>query len=196
MKQRTAAVVALLVAAVIAANAAGAEASTVTIKLPTLETPAEKEFDVPIEVSRCRGLGGIQFVLSFDPQVLELLEVQTGSLPSGGSADVRKRVPGKARIAMIADSVVDGDGQLLVARFKAIGKSGQSTALEIEETKAVTFKDRVDMLVTIEPGNLQITAAGATLLAANNSLLWIVIGLGSVIVLLLLVMVLRRKAVA
>jgi hypothetical protein len=92
--------------------------------------------------------------------------------------------PGRLIIGVVSQEKIEGDGAVVVAKFKVLGRDGQKTALTLDQAAAwEATADRLDVKVTTTPGEL--TVAGG--------LPWLWIALAALIVLIgIVVMRLRR----
>ena len=81
-------------------------------------TPAVVEPDrieVPVTLSNARSVGSLEFVLVYNPEVLELLEVEKGKLAGNSLIDSSSHTPGRVWTALINPQGISGNGE--VARF-------------------------------------------------------------------------------
>jgi hypothetical protein len=98
---------------------------------------------------------------------------------------------GRVMIALATLEGFKGDGEVVNVRFKIVGQSGQSSALNIENAFVWEGSSHQDVQVKTEAGQIKII---------NDSGFWIWIILGVIVILILLLVLLfimrrsKRKA--
>ncbi len=190
-KRATALAICLLAMHQCAATAMAA----VEVTVQSIEATAGGEAEVPINIRGATGLEGFQFVLTFDPQALEVIDVAAGPVAGAAEINRKEREPGKVRVAMLPESALDrGEGTLLVARFRILCQAGQELQVGIEEARASEFRASfpVWMQVVTTPGILRTTAGGMTVTVTNQGR-WMMMG-GAAFVLLLLVLLMVKRS--
>jgi hypothetical protein len=89
-----------------------------------------QEFDVDVRIEDVRNLKGSEVHLSFDPDILEVLELNNGSFPSGGLV-LKGSSSGKIDYTMILFSgSATGSGVLCQAKLK--GKEAGTTSIRFD----------------------------------------------------------------
>ena len=126
-------------AATVTATPTSTPASAVTVSInvsETIDKSAEKDFHVYIDISEVSNFAGAQYDISYDPDVLRILEVSAGKV--GGTTipiEEWQLVPtmtqGTARILNSVDgaSGVDGEGYVADILFRVVGYPGDSSAI-------------------------------------------------------------------
>ncbi len=142
----------------------GAQAGEMILRAESLEAAPGAVVEVPIVVSGATGMEGLQFVLTFDPALLEHTAVKLAPLAGAGAIDVKIRQPGEIRVAMYPEKTLQDDGTLLFAHFTVLGDAGDSAAVELAEARAWDFRAGypLEMLVVVEPGSVTGVRTAAT----------------------------------
>ena len=82
---------------------------------PTPVVVEPDRIEVPVALSGARSVGSLEFVLVYNPEVLELMEVGKGELAGNSLIDSSSRTPGRVWTALINPQGISGSGE--VARF-------------------------------------------------------------------------------
>ena len=127
------------------------------IPTPTA-TPAptpvrSKEIEVPIYLEGADNLGSLEFVLVFEPTVLKVTRVKTGSLANGALLDSSTRTPGLVWAGMIDADGISGDGPAAVITFTIVGDDDSSTPLTLENVVAYDATTLLDIVTRALGGN-------------------------------------------
>ena len=89
---------------------------TEPVPQPTPVVAVEPDrIEVPVTLSNARSVGSLEFVLVYNPEVLELLEVEKGKLAGNSLIDSSSHTPGRVWTALINPQGISGNGE--VARF-------------------------------------------------------------------------------
>ncbi|HEY4972550.1 MAG TPA: cohesin domain-containing protein, partial [Steroidobacteraceae bacterium] len=118
------------VAATMAAAAAAsgpAPHPTVSIDGPN-ETSVGQEFDVTVRLSSDQGITHLRSQLRFDGTALQLLSASAGDMvpASAGSPTVDQKASGAQMDVTSSDDPIQGEGSIMVLRFKALAARGNS----------------------------------------------------------------------
>lgn len=171
-------------------SSAATSMADVEVTIENVEAASGDEVEVPISVRGATGLEGIQFVLTFDPQALEIIGVGAGPLAGAADVNLKERAPGTVRVAMLPESTLDrGEGTLLLAKFKTLAEAGQEVQIGIEGAKASEFREQFPMWMQVTTTSGVVSTVAAP---AMPTWLWIAIA-AAVILVLLLLSVFRRK---
>jgi hypothetical protein len=165
--------------------AAPAHATPVTVTVDSFQATAGDVARVPVLVEGARDIGALHLELQYDPSVLSVESVENGTLPAARNAmlEFNAGAPGRVVIGLISVDGIQGDGAIAIITFKATGRSGQKTTLELQQCRAWETKSHFDILVDARSGSAQLTGiSGAKLLP------WIL--LAAAIVLLFLIVAL------
>ena len=123
---------------------------------PLIEpTPAAPQVvQVPINLKGAYQVGSLEFVLNYEPSLLEVTGVAKGDLAGDAIIESLVSTPGKVWIAMIAAGGVTGDGSVAVVSFRLLkGKSANSTLL-LENVSSYNASTLLDLLSSSSPGLL------------------------------------------
>ena len=136
---------------------AGPERS-VSVGLPNLMMPLERELIVPVSVQGVAGKEVIsyEFDLRYDPLVIQpsadAVDV-AGTVSRGLSVVVNATEPGLLRVMMYGAYPIDSDGVLLNLRFVAVGKAGSVSPISFER---IMFNEG-ESGVTATDGQIELT---------------------------------------
>jgi Cohesin domain len=115
-----------------------------------LSTESAREGDlvrVPIRASGASGAVSLYFDLRFDPGVLRLRGIESGTAAAGFTLTSNAAEPGRTRVALFRAAPLDADGEIAVATFEVVGNGGQRTPLRLSSASinegaiAVSVKD-------------------------------------------------------
>jgi hypothetical protein len=116
------------------------ESAMLEFSVDNLEVGSGSVFNLPVYVNDASDLRSLGAVLSFDPDVIEVLDV---SLSMGSSAMLASNIDnatGKVKVAMAAAHSVTNDGILLMLNVKARGDVGAYSDVTLTEIYT-NFKD-------------------------------------------------------
>lgn len=123
---------------------------------PVVEpTPAAPQtVQVPINLKGAYQVGSLEFVLSYEPSLLEVTGVANGDLAGDAIIESLVSTPGKVWIGMIAADGVTGDGSVAVVSFRMMKGSASNSPLLLENVSGYDSATLVDLLSTSSPGLL------------------------------------------
>ena len=140
-------------------SAAGALSAQVGFSLPFVNnvTPGSP-LNAPVQVTGFNNIAGVQFVITWDPQVLSFLTVDNFNLPGLDAAEFNSSQAGTngiLRFAWVSDNLTAGttkpDGSTIFrVRFQVLGAINSSTPITITQSAPTSFE--VNQIVG---GNLQ-----------------------------------------
>lgn len=136
-------------------------AASLTLAIPAVEGAAGAQIKATLLVKDAQGLGALEMELTYDLNILELIEVQPGSILSG-LLDYNLLQPGRVKIAMATSQAVSGSGELFVVSFKVL--SGGRSPLRLEKVLAWEQANSQEMTVSLEPGVFATSSGVATAL--------------------------------
>jgi hypothetical protein len=117
--------------------------------------------NVPIYLTGAKNVGSLEFVLTYDPTVLEVSEVEAGGLAQNSLFDFGVRVPGRLWAGLIDTDGINGDGPVAVVSFKVIGPGSSTSRLTLENVSTYDARSLLDILTDATSGNF--TVDGPTL---------------------------------
>ena len=104
-------------------------------------------------------IGALEFVVVYDPALLELAGVQAGSLASEALVDVSSPAPGRIWTGIVAPEGIDGNGPLTELTFRWLQESDGPVLLTLESVSAYNADTLVDVIPDIVPGQAERTSA-------------------------------------
>ena len=124
-------------------TANGGPTNTIRVSSPVLDAKPESEIFVPLNIENVaqKGIISYEFNLKYDPSVVQPMADAvdlTGTASRGLFAVVNANERGILRVVVYGPSVIDENGVLLNLRFKAVGASGSTSTLRLDE---VIFND-------------------------------------------------------
>jgi hypothetical protein len=154
--------VALALAVVLMPTASHAAATSVAVAVPAAKGGSGAEVKVPITITGAEGVGAMHVELTFDPAVLQPLSAEKGRLVSTNALVDSNPQPGRLTIGMVSSDKVSGTGEVIVAKFKVLGKKSSKSALGLEKVQAWEGDvNRFDIKVTTTPGEFTVTGKKA-----------------------------------
>lgn len=152
-----------------------ATAASLTARVASVEVPSGGSVEVAVELSGGVGLGCMEGMLRFDPSVLRVEEVNLGALLEGALARHSSEIEGRVPFTFATTTSVKGEGTLLKVRFRAVGDAGKSSPLTLEGVRAWDDSTtQKELFLAVE--------AGKATVVASFPWLWIVCGLGGLLV--------------
>ena len=112
------------------------ESDTASLSLPVVTAIKTAIIQVPVNAANLNGLAAADLTVTFNPAVLTLRTVTTGTLTSGWGNTVNTAIAGQVTLAMASSgSTVTGGGTLLNLEFEVIGTPGSVSALTLTNAK-------------------------------------------------------------
>ncbi len=115
---------------------------------------------VPVTVAGATGLGGLDFILAYDPDVLSPVNVSAGSLCKG-IVEANTSAPGLVSVSMADVDGMDGVGEVAVVTFSVIGAPNQTCDLILSNVQAFDVATLEEMPVTTANGTFTVRPAAA-----------------------------------
>ncbi len=134
-----------------------ASAASFALSVGSASAPPGGEASVPIQVRGANNVGAVQFEITYDSTLLTPLKVEAGSFIPNALVEFNTETPGRLAIGLVTVTPINGDGELVTARFKINGTQGQVIPLTLANAQAWDETTLLDILVNTEPG--QITVA-------------------------------------
>ena len=119
--------------------------------------------NVPIYLTGAKNVGSLEFVLTYDPTVLEVSDVEAGGLAQNSLFDFGVRVPGRLWAGLIDTDGINGDGPVAVVSFEVIGPGSSASRLTLENVATYDARSLLDILTDATSGSF--TVDGPTLTA-------------------------------
>lgn len=179
--------------ALLSAFATTARAAGIIVAAGSGQAAAGADFSTDITTHGGAPLGAMQFVLSWDPAVLEYKSLDKAKLLADGAMLDSKADPsGHLSVAWVAGEAIDAEGPLLTVHFAVKGQGGQHSTLAVEKLRAwgpgsahhASAADQHLIDVQAKPGDPS-TFSVAT--ASMNTYLY---AIGGAVILLILLLVL------
>lgn len=121
----------------------------VEISVPNVSANKGNIIEVPIIVSEITGLRSLDVKLTYDKDVLGVVDVRKGMLTSNFSLTPNTTIPGKLTIAMASATGASGSGKIAYIEFKVLDGEKTSSPLNLEE---VTINSPGSVIVTTTNG--------------------------------------------
>lgn len=118
--------------------------------------------NVPIYLTDAKNIGSLEFVLTYDPVVLEVADVEAGGLAQNSLFDFGTRRPGRLWAGLIDTDGINGDGPVAVVSFKAIGPGSSASRLTLENVTTYDATSLLDILTDATSGSFTIEGLALT----------------------------------
>jgi len=147
-----------LTAAVVAwSPAVFAQSQTVALSAPDLKATSGSQVRVPIAVSGGSGVGALHIELTFDPAVLQPISVEKGKVAPPNTLLDSSATSGRYVIGLVSSDKVTSDGEIVVAKFKVLGKRGAKSDLGLDKLRSWEGSvDRFEFKVTGKQGTFTV----------------------------------------
>ena len=125
---------------------------------PVLADPVvlPKTVNVPIYLTGAENVGSLEFVLTYDPAVLEMFNVEAGGLAQNSLFDFGTRKPGRLWAGMIDTDGINGDGPVAVVSFKVIGPGSSTSRLILENVSTFDAGSLLDIPTDTTAGSFTV----------------------------------------
>jgi hypothetical protein len=114
---------------------------------------------VPILLNQASGIGSMNFVLSYNPQVLKVNKVDGGSMISGTLFTPNFKSPPQIRFGLATSGGINGSGTVAYIEFQVIGSAGSSSQLAFSEV-STTNTTGASVAVTTQDGMVTVASGG------------------------------------
>ncbi len=168
-----------------------AAAASFALSVGSASSTPGAEASVPIRVRGASNVGALQFEITYDGALLTPLKVEAGSLAPNALVQFNAESPGRLAIGLVTVTPINGDGELVTARFKVNGTKGQVIPLILANAQAWDETSLLDILVNTEPGQITVVSNQMNyfLIAAAAALCC----LGLLVIILVIVLWVRRR---
>jgi hypothetical protein len=112
---------------------------------------------VPVRLDNASNIGSMNFVLTYNAQVLKVTKVDTGSLLSGALFTPNYNTPPVVRFGLATSGGISGSGPMGYIQFQVIGAAGSSSPLTLSEVSA-TDTSGAAVAVTTQNGTVTVTS--------------------------------------
>lgn len=134
--------------------------TTAPVVLPTAPPPTPTqvvviptEIQVPINLVGADNLGSLEFVLEYQPEVLEVTGVRPGSLAQQALMESSEAAPGLLWTGMIDALGINGDGPAAIVTFAVKQDGGSNTRLTLQNVVAYDAGSLLDIIVEASAGS-------------------------------------------
>ncbi len=118
--------------------------------------------NVPIYLTGAKNVGSLEFVLTYDPTVLEVSDVDVGGLAKNSLFDFGTREPGRLWAGLIDTDGINGDGPVAVVSFKVIGPGSSASQLTLENVSTYDARSLLDILTDATSGSFTVDGLALT----------------------------------
>ncbi len=150
----------IVVAMLVIMLSATASAASVSIGIADEQGLAGSTVSVPVTVSGASGLGGLDFVLAYDPDVLSPVNVSAGSLCKG-IIESNTSIPGLISVSMADPDGMNDTGDVAIILFSVIGAPDRMSDLILSNIQAFDAATLGEIPVTAANGTFTVRSAAA-----------------------------------
>ena len=118
--------------------------------------------NVPIHLTGAENIGSLEFVLTYDPSVLEVSGVEAGGLAQSALFDFGTRSPGRLWSGLIDSEGINGDGPIAVVSFKVVGPGASKSLLALENITTYDASSLLDILTNATSGSFTVDGRALT----------------------------------
>ena len=118
--------------------------------------------NVPIHLTGAENIGSLEFVLTYDPSVLEVSGVEAGGLAQSTLFDFGTRSPGRLWAGLIDSEGINGDGPIAVVSFKVVGPGASTSLLALENITTYNASSLLDILTNATSGSFTVDGRALT----------------------------------
>ncbi len=136
--------------------------STPTVAPPSPTPAAPASVDVPIHLTGANNVGSLEFVLVYDPEVLQVSSVAPDVLANAAVIGSNALVPGRVWVGIADARGIDGSGSVATVTFDIVGRQQGRSALTLKEVVAHDATSLLDILSDATAGEYTIDGHNAT----------------------------------
>ena len=118
--------------------------------------------NVPIHLTGAENIGSLEFVLTYDPSVLEVSGAEAGGLAQSALFDFGIRSPGRLWAGLIDSEGINGDGPIAVVSFKVVGPDASTSLLALENITTYDASSLLDILTNATSGSFTVDGRALT----------------------------------
>ena len=120
--------------------------ATPTVAPPPPTAAAPASVDVPIHLTGAANVGSLEFVLVYDPEVLQVANVAPGALANSAVIGSNAVAPGRVWVGVADARGIDGSGAVATVTFDVVGRQKGSSPLTLEQIAAHDATSLLDIL--------------------------------------------------
>ena len=118
--------------------------------------------NVPIHLTGAENIGSLEFVLTYDPSVLEVSGVEAGGLAQSALFDFGTRSLGRLWAGLIDSEGINGDGPIAIVSFKVVGPGASTSLLALENITTYDASSLLDILTNATSGSFTVDGRALT----------------------------------
>ena len=126
------------------------------------ESPVSQTLEVPIRARGASQLGSLEFVLVYEPSLLEVVEVKPGPLASNALIEFDNGTPGRLWAGIVDANGISGEGPLAVVSFRPLEMSQAPSPLVLENVSAHNVSTLLDIPAQSSSGEFTIEGQQVT----------------------------------
>ncbi|MCH8279862.1 MAG: hypothetical protein IIC96_04210 [Chloroflexi bacterium] len=121
--------------------------------LPPPTPMAAPRIEVPVYLTGATNVGSLEFVLVYEPSVLEVVSVEKGTLARTALIDSGSRTAGRLWTAVIDTNGISGNGPVAVVSFNVVGNGVERISLTLESVYAYNATSLLDIVTEASAGS-------------------------------------------
>jgi len=99
---------------------------------------------VPIEVKQAENIGSLMIQLSYDPDVMNAIEVKSSQLTSDSMLEYNTEVPGLVLVGIVDAEGINGDGAIAEITFDIV-QNAETTLILFDQLEAYDVETLIDV---------------------------------------------------
>jgi hypothetical protein len=123
-----------------------------------------KENVIPINLQNAKNVGSISLTVSYDPQVINIIEIKPGEIAGNAILEFNIDQPGKAVIGIIDSNGITGTGSVALLGFNIIDGNG-IISINLDSIELYDAANLVDIPLRVSGGS--IAAGGSSITPAT-----------------------------
>lgn len=127
--------------------------SPIPTTVPTATPVVTLSVDVPVYLNGANNVGSLEFVLVYEPGVLEVTKVERGALAHNAIIDFGNRTSGRLWVGLIDTDGINGDGPVAVISFNVVGQDADGSPLALESVLTYDATTLLDILTEPSSGS-------------------------------------------
>ena len=130
--------------------------ATPTVAPPPPTPSAPASVDVPVHLTGAANVGSLEFVLAYDPDILQVANVAPGALANAAVIGSNALAPGRVWVGVADAKGIDGSGAVATVTFDIVGRDKGSSHLTLEQIAAHDSTTLVDILSDATAGEYDV----------------------------------------